>query len=63
MKTKLLREEHYAEEMSRVRRALDRIRVAGTFARKKDEKLWFELYPARNPRGWLAISTASPRAR
>lgn len=56
MKTKLLREEHYAEEMSRVRRALDRIRVAGTFARKKDEKLWFELYPARNPRGWLAIS-------
>lgn len=56
MNTPLLREEHYAEEMVRVRRALNKIRTCGTFSRIKGEKIWFELYAAEKPRGWLAIS-------
>lgn len=56
MKTTLLREEHYAEDLRPVRESLDERKICGTFARKKGQKIWFELYPAAHPKGWLAIS-------
>ena len=56
MNTAFLRENNFAEEILRIRRELDRNKVCGTFARKPGEKIWFELYPATQARGWLAIS-------
>ena len=56
MNTKLLREETFAGEILSVRRELDKIRICGTFSRNSEGKIWFELYPAQTPRGWVAIS-------
>lgn len=56
MKTKLLKEEEFAGEIGSIRQKLNEIRTAGTVERRKGQKIYFELYPAAEPRGWLAIS-------
>ena len=56
MKTPLLTEEHFAQQIQEVRQKLDAMRTSGTFARTPGEKLYFELYQKPEAKGWVAIS-------
>lgn len=56
MNTPLLREDSFAEEMLRVRKTLKALRTAGTFERRAGESIYFELYRAKQAKGWVAIS-------
>lgn len=56
MKTKMLSQRKYGEEMRQVRTQLDQICRGGFFQRVPGQSIWYECYERENARGWIAIS-------
>lgn len=56
MKTPILSEERFQEEMDRIRPRLKELCTAGTFQRVKGERIYYELYRHPENARWVAIS-------
>lgn len=56
MKTEILSEKSYFAEMNRIGSELQKLRTAGTFARKSGEDIYYELYQRPEAKGWVALS-------
>lgn len=56
MKTKLLSEQSYGAEITRIQHELDAVRESNTFERRAGEPIYYEFYRATQPKGWFAIS-------
>ncbi len=56
MKTKILSEESFSARIDSIVEEIAGVRECGTFERVAGEPVYYELYRAKTPKGWMAIS-------